>query len=119
MHFFTLEEFDSPDAPGSGAKMDFATLQMLDLARGLYGRPMVVNSGFRTVEHNAAVGGTENSSHLRGLAADISCRNSSDRYDMIIAFLRVGFNRVGISDTFIHIDTDTDETKSQHVIWTY
>jgi len=117
MHYFTLEEFDSPDAPGSGAKMDYATLQMLDLARSLYGRPMVVNSGFRTVEHNDAVGGTENSSHLRGLAADISCTNSGDRYDMLIALMRVGFNRVGISDTFLHIDTD--ETKSQHVIWTY
>ena len=117
MHFFTLEEFDSPDAPGSGAKMDYGTLQMLDLARSLYGRPMVVNSGFRTVEHNAEVGGVENSSHLRGLAADISCRNSRDRHDMLIAFLRVGFTRIGISDTFIHVDTD--ETKSQHVIWTY
>tara|TARA_R110000765_G_scaffold20007_4_gene52136 strand:+ start:568 stop:924 length:357 start_codon:yes stop_codon:yes gene_type:complete len=117
MHYFTLEEFDSPDAPGSGAKMDYGTLQMLDVARSIYGRPMRVNSGYRTVEHNAEVGGKISSSHLKGLAADISCTESRDRFDMITAFMRVGFTRIGMAGSFIHIDSD--ETKSPDVIWTY
>ena len=31
--------------------------------------------------------------------------------------MQVGFNRIGIADTFIHVDDDKD--KSQQVIWTY
>ncbi len=34
-------------------------------------RPITINSGFRTVKRNAAVGGTSNSMHLYGIAADI------------------------------------------------
>jgi len=117
MEFFTLSEFDSPDAVGSGAGMDWTMLQMLDSARRLYGRPMIVNSGFRTPDHNAEVGGKISSSHLTGLAVDIRCTSSEDRHDMIIAFMRVGFTRLGIGDSFIHIDVD--ENKAQNVIWTY
>ena len=31
--------------------------------------------------------------------------------------MAVGFNRIGIAGTFIHVDLDFD--KSQNVIWTY
>jgi len=31
--------------------------------------------------------------------------------------LEVGFTRIGIGNTFIHVDIDKD--KSQNVIWTY
>ena len=117
MHYFTLDEFESPDAPGSGAKMDYGFLQMLDLARELYGKGMRVNSGYRTEEHNIEVGGTSNSSHMRGNAADISCTNSTDRCDMMVAFMRVGFTRVGVAGTFLHVDNDP--TKTPQVMWTY
>jgi hypothetical protein len=36
---------------------------------------------------------------------------------MLNALLEVGFNRIGIAGTFIHIDID--KNKSQNVIWTY
>lgn len=117
MEFFTLAEFDSPDSIGSGAGMDWTMLQMLDAARRLYGRPMIVNSGFRTPAHNAEVGGKISSSHLTGLAVDIRCNSSSDRYDMIIAFMRVGFTRMGIGESFIHVDVDSG--KPSNVVWTY
>ena len=117
MTYFTFSEFDSPDQPGSGKNMDATLLQMLDLARELYGKPMIVNSGFRTEDHNIKVGGTAKSSHLNGLAADIRCLNSSDRFAMLEAFKQVGFNRLGIAATFIHVDTDT--TKPPNLIWTY
>lgn len=37
--------------------------------------PVIVNSGYRSPEVNKAVGGATNSSHLRGLAADIVVRS--------------------------------------------
>ena len=39
------------------------------------------------------------------------------RFLVLDALLAVGFNRIGIADTFIHVDSDLD--KSQNVIWTY
>jgi uncharacterized protein YcbK (DUF882 family) len=90
---------------------------MLDSAREIYGKPMVINSGFRTEEHNAKVGGTANSSHLKGLAADIKCTTSADRYDLLDSLMKAGFNRIGVGKTFIHVDID--ENKTPFLIWTY
>lgn len=39
----------------------------------LDGKPIHVNSGYRCVALNTAVGGAGNSMHMRGLAADILC----------------------------------------------
>ncbi len=117
MRYFKLEEFDSPDETGSGCNMSQEILSMLDAARKIYGKPMRITSGFRTKTHNKKVGGVKSSSHLKGLAADIACSESIDRFDMIKALLEVGFKRLGVAGTFIHVDIDKD--KSQNVIWTY
>lgn len=117
MKYFNYEEFDSPDLPGSGKEMNEEFLYTLDAARKIYGKPMHVNSGYRTELHNKKVGGVSSSSHLKGLAADISCKDSSARFEMIQAFLKAGFKRIGVADTFIHIDSD--KNKSQNIMWTY
>ena len=121
MNHFELHEFDSPDLPGSGAgNMDRRFLSMLDHAREIYGRPMRINSGYRTIYHNQEIGGKSNSSHLQGIAADVHCNNSRDRHDMVQAFLKAGFSRIGIADTFLHIDSgDIHSDKDKNVIWTY
>jgi len=115
--YFKLKEFDSPDKPGSGSNMNEELLHMLDAARKIYGRSMRITSGFRTESHNKKVGGVKSSSHLKGLAADIACSESRYRFEMIKALLEVGFKRIGVSGTFIHVDID--KNKSQNVIWTY
>ena len=117
MKYFKLKEFDSPDKPGSGSNMNEELLHMLDAARKIYGRSMHITSGFRTESHNEKVGGVKSSSHLKGLAADIACSESRYRFEMIKALLEVGFKRIGVSGTFIHVDID--KNKSQNVIWTY
>lgn len=114
---FELYEFDSPDEIGSGQNMQEDFLTKLDEARTLAGVPFVINSGYRTIERNNKVGGKSNSAHLFGYAADISCSNSRDRFIIINALIQSGFNRVGIADTFIHVDCDPN--KSKNVIWTY
>jgi len=115
--YFSYDEFDSPDELGSGKHMDHDLLVMIDRARALYGKPIVVTSGFRTESHNKKVGGVASSSHLKGLAIDVACVTSKHRFEMLTALLEVGFNRIGVADTFIHIDVD--KNKSQNVIWTY
>jgi uncharacterized protein YcbK (DUF882 family) len=117
MKYFNYSEFDSPDVQGSGQLMDKTLLQMLDDVRDKYDKPIHITSGFRTPQHNEEVGGVETSSHLKGLAVDISCTNSKDRFDLINCLLDVGFSRIGVAKTFIHADIDPD--KIQCVIWTY
>ena len=98
-------------------KMDKTFLLKLDEARERAGIPFVINSAYRSPEHNAKIGGKPNSSHLKGLAVDISVTNSRQRFIALNALLEVGFTRIGIADTFIHVDLDNG--KSKDVIWTY
>lgn len=46
-------------------------LDRLNILRGIWGKPMIVTSGFRSPEHNTAIGGAKNSAHLFCQAADI------------------------------------------------
>ena len=123
MKHFSYKEFDSPDMPGSGNLMDENFLQMLDEVRDKFGKPIVINSGYRSQEQNAAVGGkpktetSRGSSHMYGLAADIKCDNSVDRFHLIFLLQETGFQRIGVAKTFIHVDLDLE--KSQQVMWMY
>ena len=122
MKYFKYHEFDSPDVDGSGQMMDSEFLQMLDTAREIYGKPMTITSGFRTEAHNQYLkdqgyAASPNSSHLKGLAADIKCTTSADRWDLIDSLIKAGFNRIGVAKTFIHVDIDEDKTP--FLIWTY
>jgi uncharacterized protein YcbK (DUF882 family) len=45
--------------------------------RDRYGAPVIINSGYRSVEHNRAVGGSSNSQHIHGNAADFVVRGVS------------------------------------------
>ncbi|UPW41721.1 peptidase [Peromfec virus RodF8_10] len=50
----------------------------LDSVRSRFGKPIVINSGYRCPTLNAAVGGVKNSKHLDGLAVDIKCLHNTD-----------------------------------------
>ena len=119
---FKLEEFDSPDFKGSGKNMDADFMQLLDRARTEAGIPFKINSGYRTEIHNRKVGGkpktdfSKGSSHMYGLAADIGCTDSVTRSKILAALITVGFRRVGIANTFLHVDLDNDKPNA---IWLY
>tara|TARA_B100000780_G_C20855429_1_gene340017 strand:- start:299 stop:649 length:351 start_codon:yes stop_codon:yes gene_type:complete len=116
MRYFKIEEFDSPDEPGSGENMSKELLAMLEIVRKMYG-PVIINSGYRSIDHNKKVGGKVTSSHLKGLAVDIACNNSIDRFKLTGILRKVGFTRIGVGKTFIH--ADIDKTKTTHVMWVY
>ena len=117
MRYFTLNEFDSPDVPGSGQSMDSVFLELLDEARKIAGIPFVINSGYRTKKHNSAVGGKLDSAHMDGMAADIKCEDSHSRFIIDGALRKVGFTRIGFAKTFVHVDND--ESKPQDIIFLY
>lgn len=116
MKYFDISEFDSPDEPGSGSLMDKTFLAMLDSARERSGMPFVINSGYRTKEHNDALKASKTSSHLKGLAADISCKSSLQRQKIVTSLIIEGFTRLGIGKTFVHVDHDQSKPKA---VWLY
>lgn len=117
--FFRPDEFDDTVSPidGGGQHMQFEFVQRLDVLRHWLGVPLKINSGLRTAEHNNAVDGVEGSAHLTGWAADIYCRTSGDRLRLMRAAVMLGFNRIGVGTTFIHLDMDP--TKPRDVVWLY
>lgn len=114
---FTQQEFDSHDKPGSGSEMDLNFILRLDKLREMVEEPLKINSGFRTEAQNVKVGGVQDSAHTSGKAADITCLTSQLRFKLIIAAINLGFKRIGIGRTFIHLDSCTE--LPQTVIWLY
>ncbi len=117
MKHFKLEEFDSPDYPGSGVQMNKGFLETLDSMREVARIPFVITSGYRTPAHNRKVGGKSNSAHLRGYAADISAAQGFQKYAILQAALLLGIRRIGIGTNFVHVDMDP--ALPQPTIWTY
>lgn len=77
---FTLEELtrtevrqfpNQPDTRATGNLKQLANT--LELVRYLLGSPIIVSSGYRSVQVNQAVGGSVTSKHMLGLAADFVC----------------------------------------------
>jgi uncharacterized protein YcbK (DUF882 family) len=117
MKFFILSEFDSPDASGSGSRMDPHFLDLLDGIREEAGIPFHIISGFRTLAHNLEVNGGPNSAHTRGMAADIQANTGRQKFLIIRAAVINGIKRIGIGKTFIHVDADS--TLPNPTMWLY
>ena len=92
-------------------------LAKLDNARMIADIPFVINSAWRSAEHNEKVGGKPDSSHLKGLAVDIKVTNSRQRFIVLQSLIAAGFNGIGIAKTFIHVDGDNE--KDPRVTWLY
>lgn len=90
-------------------------LEKLKYARLLSDTPYKLTSAFRCPEHNLDVGGLEDSSHMYGLAVDIRTPNARVRFRVLYGLIKAGFTRIGIYETFIHVDDDT--RKPPEVAW--
>ena len=113
--YFKPEEFMCPCC--NRVDMDAIFVFMLDSLRKLVGAPLHITSGYRCEKHNKEVGGSPNSAHLRGKAADILVTDSEMRWRILKFAFLLGFPRIGIGQTFIHLDID-DSLPSPRV-WLY
>lgn len=82
MIYFTIEELIKsstarrkgiPNLPNGEQKENLIALvdNVLDPLRKLWGKPIIVTSGFRCAKLNRTVGGVSKSQHTKGQAADI------------------------------------------------
>lgn len=89
--------------------MDLDFLDLMDRVREAAGIPLVLNSAYRTVAWEKKQGRTGTSSHCKGIAVDIRCNTSANRFRIVKAAIECGVPRIGIGKTFIHLDTDRDK----------
>ena len=116
---FSKSEFDSKD----GAEMPHDVLMnvqklasQLQILRNNINKPISINSGYRSLEHNKAIGGVENSQHVLGKAADIKVKGISTR--ILAALIEDLINDgdmlqggLGIYDTFVHYDIRKNQAR--------
>ena len=82
----------------------------LEIVRTAINKPMKINSGIRCLEYNRSIKSSDTSSHIKCVAADISCTQMSDRH-LLMSHLPKLFERIGIHKDFIHVDIDTDKRR--------
>ena len=83
--------------------IDEALMDVLQATRIAIGRPMRINSGYRSPLHNRRIGGAQKSFHVRGMAADIAL-NGLDPDHLVRVALAHGAGGVGLYNTFRHLD---------------
>ncbi|MGI3212343.1 YcbK family protein [Roseovarius tibetensis] len=86
-------------------KLHPEALDTLQALRDRLGKPLIVNSAYRSPEHNRAVGGAARSKHMDGTAFDISMANHHPEA-FEAAAREVGFLGFGTypRSNFMHVD---------------
>ena len=108
---FTKSEFECPCGCGQQS-VDTELAEKLQLIRDKVDRPLKITSGYRCIAHNAAVGGSQNSKHRYGMAADWRTLNRTvNPVALGIIAQAVGFGGIGIywhpKAAMCHADTRT------------
>ena len=104
---FMIKEFACKDGTDK-ILIDSELVEKLQIIREYFGKPVNVNSAYRTEEYNKAVGGVADSQHLLGKAADISISGVAP--STIANFAKsIGFGGIGIYSWGCHLDTRKDK----------
>ena len=130
MKYFTITELCASDVakkkgiynePTAWVAANLVRLveNVLDPLRQAYGKPIKVNSGYRSKALNKAVGGVSNSQHLDGMAADIvgtpNTKEENKKLFELVQRLNLPFcqliNEAQMS--WVHISYDRNNVKRQ------
>ncbi len=93
----------------SKTSVDSKLVEYLQKIRNHFGKPVTINSGYRCATHNKNVGGTSNSYHIKGMAADIVVEGVKPA-EVAKYAESIGVLGLGLYDTFVHVDTRTSKS---------
>ena len=96
------------------ATVDVELLEVLEITRVQFNKPIKINSGCRCKEYNKTINGTKESKHKIGQAADIVVKGIDliDVYKFLDMFQP---NKYGVKlyNTFVHIDVRETKWRSK------
>ena len=98
-----------------------ATAAKMDAIREHFGKPIIVTSGYRSPEVNAAVGGSKTSAHCHGLAVDFTCPGFGSPLEVARAIVAAGFEfdqLIHEFGTWVHIGFAEPGTPSRKQVLT-
>jgi len=109
---FSLSEFDCKDGSEIPSQLLPNVLELaenLQELRDFVGVPIKINSAYRSLEHNASIGGTNSSQHLFAKAADIVVKGKTPAQvatmiKLLILEGKMKQGGIGVYDTFTHYD---------------
>jgi hypothetical protein len=115
--------FDNTPGEAETEALRLLCEKVLQPVRDHYGKGVKVNSGYRSPESNAAVGGSKTSDHCKGMAADIEIpgvanaelaqwiMDNLDYTQLILEFYTPGIPDSG----WVHISFDPSNLKKQEL----
>jgi hypothetical protein len=115
--------FDNTPGETETAALKLLAEKVLQPVRDHYGKGVKVNSGYRSPESNAAVGGSKTSDHCKGQAADIEIpgvanaelaqwiMDNLDYTQLILEFYTPGIPDSGL----VHVSYDPNNLKKQEL----
>ncbi len=109
---FNLSEFDCKDGSEMPSELLTNVLELaenLQVLRDFVGVPIKINSSYRSLSHNAKIGGSKSSQHLFGKAADIVVKGKTPAQVATIIKLLILEGKmkqggIGVYDNFTHYD---------------
>lgn len=127
MKWFTTDELTHSDTaiakkidntPTEEVKKNLENLvkYVLDPLRKMYGKPIYVNSGYRSEALNKAVGGSKTSQHVLGMAADIDTRTREGNIELFDLIAKnLSFDQlIDEKDySWIHVSFDPKRLRNQ------
>lgn len=109
---FSKHEFDCND----GSEMPSDVLENvrilanhLQVIRDVIEEPISVNSAYRSLSYNRSIGSKDTSQHIKGIAADLSLKetNPQELYNIIELLMDYDIipqGGLGLYNTFVHVD---------------
>ena len=109
---FTLKEFESNDGSEMPSDVYLNIVKLvgqLQFLRDYTGKAIKINSGYRSPEYNAKIGGVKNSQHILGKAADIRIEGMKPKevHSIIEELISKGDmlqGGLGLYSSFVHYD---------------
>lgn len=91
-------------------------INLLQPVRDLYGKPMIINSGFRSQEVNKAVNGSPTSDHMNGKAADVRTPNPRELFNLV-RNSGLSFDQLILYPTFVHMSFRSKDANRNQVLY--
>ena len=108
LYGFKISEFACKDGSDKILIDDKLAALLQDISNH-FGKAVNITSAYRTSSYNARVGGSANSLHVQGKAADISISGVSPR-EIARYAESLGVKGIGLYSNFVHVDTPVSYT---------
>ncbi len=110
---FKLYEFACKDGSDK-VVLNCELVELLQKIRDYFGKPVIINSAYRTTTYNKKIGGVSSSQHLIGYAADIVIKGMKAK-DIAVYIEKLIPNTGGIgiymTKNFVHVDVRENKSR--------